>query len=477
MAKIAIVGAGWYGCHIALELAKAGHEVTIYEEKNDIFNGLSGEYGIRLHRGPHYPRSDKTRESCHRGFEQFIATYPELVIQNSYSIYSLAKAPDADGKLPKVDSATFKAVCEETKTCRPIDPKQYGYENLDSAYDLDEPSIAVGDKLREYFKKRLKDAGIKIVRGCKVEKVEKKDNKSYINDNKEEFDEIINATGYQSLLPPPNILPDTEVVYQPCLALVYEDMHPTSDKPLSFITMDGSYPCVMPYSESIGDPEGNQKYIATHGKFTIAGSFRTPEAAQNLLNKLQNDDTFMKSHVRPNTEKELNSFWPAFKNRFKYNGWKGRVVPKFKTEREYRSAVTFKDKNGLIHVIPGKISNIFDASKEVLSFVENKDVIHANSYSYIRDGELDHSAHEIKEKPFSDKLNTCDIHTYEDWFRQNIQARTDARVEERLNNTVLFPHSQSVQTSTRPLYNSQLTSNQAPLTTVSKESQKIFAKM
>lgn len=144
------------------------------KKKNDIFNGLSGEYGIRLHRGPHYPRSEKTRESCQRGFEQFIATYPELVIQNSHSIYSLANTLDADGKPPKVDSATFKAVCEETKTCRPIDPQQYGYENLDSAYDLDEPSIAVGDKLREYFKKRLADAGVKIVRGCKVEKVGKK---------------------------------------------------------------------------------------------------------------------------------------------------------------------------------------------------------------------------------------------------------------------------------------------------------------
>lgn len=259
------------------------------------------------------------------------------------------------------------------------------------------------------------------------------------------------------------------------MALVYEDTHPTSDKPLSFITMDGSYPCVMPYSESIGEPEGNQKYIATHGKFTIAGSFPTPEAAQNLLNKLQNDDTFMKSHVRPNTEKELNRFWPAFKNRFKYCGWKGRVVPKFKTEREYRSAVTFKDKNGLVHVIPGKISNIFDASKEVLAFVENKDVIHADNYSYIRDGELDHSAHEIKEKPFSEKLNTCDIHTYLNWFRQNIQARTDATVEERINNSFLFPNSQAQGQSTRPLF-ANLTAQNASATNT-HTSKKIFAKL
>ena len=97
MAKIALVGAGWYGCHIALELSKAGHEVTIFEEKNDIFKGLSGEFGIRLHRGPHYPRSKQTRESCHRGFDEFIKTYPELVIKNSQAIYSLASTLDAEG--------------------------------------------------------------------------------------------------------------------------------------------------------------------------------------------------------------------------------------------------------------------------------------------------------------------------------------------------------------------------------------------
>lgn len=456
MAHISIIGAGWYGCHIALELAKAGHEVTIFEENDGIFQGLSGEFGIRLHRGPHYPRSKQTRESCHRGFDEFVATYPELVIKNSHSIYSLGGVLDADGKPPKVDSATFKAVCEETKTCRTVDPKEFGYENLDSAYDLDEPSIAVGVKLREYFKKRLADAGVNVVRGCKVTKVEKKDGKSFINDGEVGFDEVVNTTSYQSLLPPSNILPGTEVVYQPCLALVYEDTQSTAH-PFSSITMDGSYPCIMPFSESIGEPKGgNRKYIVTHGKYTIAGSFPTPEAAQNLLSKLYKDDTFIHSHVQPNCDREMARFWPAFADRFKYIGWKGKVVPKFKTEREYRSAVTFKDKNGLVHVIPGKVSNIFDASRDVLGFVENKNVIHADNYSYIKGGELDQSAHEIKEKPSSGVQNTCDIQTYQDWFRENVQARTDGRVEDRLNKSVLF----SNPTTITPLF-SQITANQA----------------
>jgi predicted NAD/FAD-dependent oxidoreductase len=458
MPKIAIVGAGWYGCHIALELAKAGHDVTVFEENDDLFRGLSGEYGIRLHRGPHYPRSTQTRESCHRGFDEFIATYPELVIKNSHSIYSLSAVLDADGKPPKVDAATFKAVCEETKTCRTADPKEFGYENLESAYDMDEPSLAVGDKLREYFRKRLANAGVKFVRGCKVEKVERKDNKSYINDNEEGFEEVVNATSYQSLLPSPHILPDTEVVYQPCLALVYEDTQP-SKQPFSSIIMDGSYPCIMPYSEGMKKSEdGNQQYIVTHGKHTIAGSFSTPEAAQALLYKLHKDDTFIKSYVRPNSEKDMARFWPEFTKRFIYRGWKGKVVPKFKTEREYRSAVTFKDQKDLIHVIPGKVSNIFDAARDVLAFVENKNVIHENNYSYVKGSELDQSAHEIKEKPFSRIQNTCDIQTYQDWFRENIQAeRGSTLVARRLNHQVFFSpnHPQATKSHSFPIGSQQ----------------------
>ena len=84
--KIYIIGSGWYGCHIALVLAKLGYEVTILEKNKDIFQGTSGQFGIRLHEGPHYPRSKLTRESCRRNGEEFKQCYPELVIPHCYSL-------------------------------------------------------------------------------------------------------------------------------------------------------------------------------------------------------------------------------------------------------------------------------------------------------------------------------------------------------------------------------------------------------
>ena len=46
--------------------------------------------------------------------------------------------------------------------------------------------------------------------------------------------------------------------------------------------MDGWFPCIMPYIE--GDERNTyRKYIVTHGKYTIMGSFKTPEEAHTCL--------------------------------------------------------------------------------------------------------------------------------------------------------------------------------------------------
>ncbi len=61
---IAIIGAGWYGAHLACELAKQRHTVTLIEKNIAILSETSGTFGVRLHRGPHYPRSSETRKGC-----------------------------------------------------------------------------------------------------------------------------------------------------------------------------------------------------------------------------------------------------------------------------------------------------------------------------------------------------------------------------------------------------------------------------
>jgi len=197
--KIAIIGAGWYGAHIAITLAKLGHEVNLFEKNPDIFSELSAKFGVRLHRGPHYPRSKKTRESCQSGFEEFKKAYRELIVQHANSIYALG-IKDADGNPPKISVEEFDAVCHETKTCRPLELEQWRYQNLHSAYDLDEPSIVVGKVLRAKFREYLNAAGVKLSCNYSVDSINRVNESFYLNDETAMFDKVINATSYQALL-------------------------------------------------------------------------------------------------------------------------------------------------------------------------------------------------------------------------------------------------------------------------------------
>jgi hypothetical protein len=427
MKKIAVIGGGWYGCHIARFLALAGYDVTLFESSDDIFKGISGKFGIRLHVGPHYPRSEKTRKSCREGYAEFIKTYPDLVVEHAYSIYGLGTL-DANGEPPKIDLKTFKEVGKEIKNSREIDPKKWGYNNLQSAFDVEEPSILVGNLLREKFKTYLQKTGVKIVCNCKIQKLIRwKDTKTLvIGDNCfGVFDYAVNTSSYQALLPPPEAsLPfKLDIVYQPCLALVYEDRlsKVMSLPPFSFIVMDGWFPCIMPYIEDKEDRAATgsiyRKYIVTHGKYTIMGSYKKAEDASACL--VQIDEKFITKHIQPRCEAEMERFWPLFgacmpastERRFKCVGWKSDVLAKIKTNREFRSAVTFA-KDGVAYIIPGKVSNIFDAGRETLSLIEKRNVLQQGAYQYVKRGALDDAVSEITEAVDPKIRNTCNLQTY-----------------------------------------------------------------
>ena len=152
------------------------------------------------------------------------------------------------GNTPKVSKDEFTAVCFEDPTCKLIDLNTSEYSELLMAADMEEPSVAVGSRLRETFRKYLKDAGVKIIFNIEVSKLQETQTTnmtvfSIINkrQNTAVYEKVINASGYNNSLLPSRVGVDfpfpMQTAYQPCIALVYEDMYPTSNKPFSFIVM------------------------------------------------------------------------------------------------------------------------------------------------------------------------------------------------------------------------------------------------
>ena len=78
--KICIVGAGLFGCTIALVLSKAGYFVDLYEKNPDIMSETSLKNQQRFHLGYHYPRSSKTISEIKSSFNIFTKFYGKRIL-------------------------------------------------------------------------------------------------------------------------------------------------------------------------------------------------------------------------------------------------------------------------------------------------------------------------------------------------------------------------------------------------------------
>ena len=404
--KIAIIGAGWYGCHVALELKKIGYTVEVFEKNSTIFSGISGNYGIRLHRGPHYPRSEKTRQICANSFNDFLDLYPELIVEHEHSYYALG-ITDAHGNKPKVSSEHFNKVCHETTECEDVDVKKTGLRSVQEIYDLKEPSIVLGDRVRSFFVRKLQEANIPVHLNAHVSNILDTETgvNVFVDKTNKLFDFAVNATSFKELahLTEKIKLPiDLQVTFQTCLSLKYIDRQPEK-KVFSFIVMDGWFPCLMP---TVSTESYDGSYILTHGCYTIMSSSPTPELAQKILDSYTNDD--INEGVKKPCEEDMKRYWPDFCDRFEYVGWKGAVLAKPKTQSEFRGAITFS-KGKIVHIIPGKVSTVINAAREAIQLIAMNNCISSQDISYVAGGILDLAQSEIEKHPSSTDISTTNL--------------------------------------------------------------------
>lgn len=399
--KIAIVGGGWYGCEVAKSIKTENPEfyVVIFDKNPDIFSGISGMFGNRLHVGAHYPRSPVTRKFCHDGYKEFHQNYLELINGHIYSIYGLGVS-DAEGSPSKVNKEEFAAVCQEFGDAKevPLDGK---YSNLLYAADIKEPSLVMGDRLRSFFKKKLEDLGVNIRCNVIISKIEHSEKAFVIQTMAGEnfiFDHVINATGFQALLPKEPL--GLNIFYQACFALVYTQNLPSA-KPFSFIVMDGKFPSLMPYDDRMDNSHPVSKYVLTHASITLSKKYTCLEEAETKFTLME---ASIESSLKNQCENQIKRFYPDFDKEFTYLTYMGVVLAKVDTPEDFRGALTFKA-GEIIYFIPGKVSNVFQVSREVLSFLNSKNIIEDENYSYIKDGIFDHAKKSSIQSVFSSKYS------------------------------------------------------------------------
>lgn len=88
--RVSVVGGGLFGCTAAIYLARAGHDVSLFEQHREIMTEASGINQFRLHEGYHYPRSPETARACRAANVSFRAEYGAAVIDDGDQFYAIA---------------------------------------------------------------------------------------------------------------------------------------------------------------------------------------------------------------------------------------------------------------------------------------------------------------------------------------------------------------------------------------------------
>ena len=344
--NICIVGAGWYGCHIASSLLKQGHDVVIFEKSASTISGASKKNQNRLHLGFHYPRNHETRVQSKNGFNWFIEHYGQLCTSVDENIYAVAK------KDSYIDFETFKLIMEGTKLdFTEIERSEFPERGLN--LDVIEGAILCQEMVinnsiaTKYFDDILS-------RHLKLDTYVDLKNEVVVKSLKENFDYIIDCTWGTS-----GTLQDEEIFYEPCVYFYYKTQ---KEKRIAITVMDGEFCSLYPYYDDI--------YTLTSVNNTPLGQFSDINDAIVKLNNVKQNRALV-SEKRDRFEEEIKSFYPNFSNEFEFIGPEFSMKTKVKSSTDYRGCFV-KKTDKLISIFSGKIDTLYIAEKKVLEIISRE---------------------------------------------------------------------------------------------------------
>jgi len=241
--KIAIVGAGIFGCTLALILSKK-FDVYLFEKKNDILNEASKMNQFRFHLGFHYPRSFKTINEIQHHYKDFLKFYGKDIYGQSKNYYSMAK---------------YNSKTSFEKYLKILKKNKLFYKRIyksDYVSDKIKGLILTDEKVLNYFKLKKKIYRLLKLKKIKLnlkKELQPKDIKSYYKiflTTYKNNNSVLNNLGKK----PKNFF-RYELVEKLIVRL------PNKYKKLSMVVLDGQFLCIDPYI-------GTKYHLLSHVKYS-----------------------------------------------------------------------------------------------------------------------------------------------------------------------------------------------------------------
>jgi hypothetical protein len=318
--KIAIIGGGWVGCHLAHKL-KDTHQVSLFEKNNHLFSETSYNNQNRLHLGFHYSRNNKTRNLCKNTFDRFINDYGFSVSDISENLYCI---PENESL---IDFDTYLKIFDDFD----FDLKKHNFKNVSGCISVNEKHINF-ESCFKFFNKILKDIVInEFICDKKLENI------------KDNFDLVINCTNNH--LEYSDVIDNPDYFFELTISLIYEKVF---DVDFGAVTMvDGDLFSIYPYSDNT---------------FTVTDVVETPIKKFYSINELEKYkkliNTELISEKINKIETKILKYYPYFVNQFKYNSYFLSVKSKRKNDSSDRYPVII-DNGKILNCFTGKIQGIY----------------------------------------------------------------------------------------------------------------------
>jgi len=327
--KFLIIGAGWYGCHLADYLISVGSDVTIIDKANAIFTGSSFRNQNRLHLGFHYPRSTDTITECQQGYKLFKERYPDIrepLINNFYFVSTTLSHMNATDYITTMQQSNI-----HTKLVQQLPTGLPEVCNMFPSIIQVEEEYINPFKARDYFVKRL---------GPYL--------KQY-NPDISGYDMILNCT-YN------HYKPIEFQIYELFLTLLY--FIPV-DEPFAYTVMDGPFFSIYPYDKD------RKLYTVTSVIHGPVYKGRIPEF-EMTGEILENRRTLI--------EEQIQHYIPEFKKVAEYNSYYTSWKTKHASTTDDRT-VKWKMEGNMLSIYGGKITGIFEAEQILKNIMDRSAII------------------------------------------------------------------------------------------------------
>lgn len=324
--RIRVLGAGFYGLHIARALLRDGHDVEVHDIADHIFAGASGNCPARLHLGAtHYPRSGATQAACADHQAEFLEHYGFLTRHVPTNIYAIA----ANDSL--VDFQSYRRALQgQVEFITVHDPAEYGLANVEGAVLTGERHV-VTDMAYAYF---IREIGDRIKLGMPAAAAE---------DSR--WDVTIDAT-FGAI--------DGAGIdrYEPCLTVMLEG--PTDR---STTVMDGPFCGQYVWNESL------RLSSLTSAKLTpFSKTCRSYSEARQLLAGLTVQDLADRAEAMLD---QMAFYWPAVRDLYRIVDFRTAIRAMPRSGADSRLVDVHRTGERVVTVRAGKIDAIFQAERAV----------------------------------------------------------------------------------------------------------------